>query len=196
MRFGNYVNETTNTLKGTPDNITLIKRECSEFLKELKSGKNILHRASRKFKTLKDSEIIIVPYRTGRAPVDTPEKVHKYIDNLLFEKFGWYPRSESLFCWIQNKNRSETILSIRIVIPANGYKYVYSPIIRDIYENYSRFGRKQDFVKWFKEELLPTYKDKNALNTTFHMYDSIELMLKAKKYYLLSVDFYEKYFSY
>jgi len=107
-----------------------IQKNCQPFIKEFKSSnvKYFLYRATKKNIKFYDK---IIP-RKDRKPRDTPLHIHKLIDDIFKDKFGWKPRSEGVFV-----NPNKTVISeygnAYIFIPIGKYEYLWSPKIDDLY---------------------------------------------------------------
>jgi len=209
MRLDDYILEDTKI--STEEGLEDIKKNCSEYIRELRSGRNLFVRLSESYKPIDHNKILIIPPKSDRIPIDTPKDVHHVIDNLLKAKFGWKPRSEALFVWItEQKNPRWNWYSfwkeVRLIFPIDGYKYVYSSMIGDLFLKYETFLNDYDypiypdsyddnkinndikdkFFEWFKNKGLPTYTKLNALRMGATKHKRTECMLKAKKYYAIS----------
>ncbi len=115
MKFNKYLNE-NNENKQLED----IVKSCYQYFKEIGKGFH-LYRGSY---TFKDKIGIIVP-RTDRLPKDTPKEIHNIINNTLYKRFGWHPRSEGVFATADIHTASAYGEPL-IFVPVNGYKYLYS----------------------------------------------------------------------
>jgi len=195
----------------------IVKRTCSEYIRELKAGKNFFIRNRVGFTSINSSDVILIPAREDRVPRDMSITLHNEMDALLKAKFGWRPRSDSLFVWITPQSETTTRKGNgadrnRIIFPSNGYKYVYSPEVNDVYFEYENimsnmpdnndrdgvYGEfdedevEDEFLNWFTKEALPTYTDKGALKTKLARFDgNVECMLRANKIYVVSQKYIE-----
>jgi len=202
MRLNNYLTE-FKVIK-MEDTLTLLKRNCSEYIRELRSGKNFFIRENNKFVIYSEDDVILLPPREDRAPRDMNPYLHNEMNNLLKAKFGWKPRSEGLFVWVtpQNKNfkrNSFEETEKRLIFPTDGYKYVYSKSIFDIFYEYERIEDElydisdnytpeelnEKFLNWFTKEALPTYTDKNVLKANFPLIET-ECSLRTTKAFVIA----------
>lgn len=201
MRLNSYITEDTKLLT-----VSDIKKDCKPYLSELKSSRNILMRFSLnyKFKTLTRYNL-----KKDRKPVDTPKALHDIMNDSLREKFGWSPRSNGLFVWLTRRSSIERLIKLHktsnsklaYVFPIGPYKYIYSPSIEDIYMNWEATYNERTsnvnsstldspealeiFEKWWFEEILKTYTNKDAMKLFLTSYDRIECMLKCNNVYLI-----------
>lgn len=171
------------------------------FQEYIKNTQYILWRATRK--VIKEYEIITP--RTNRKPKDTPLKLHELCDEMLYEKFGWWVRSEGVFA---TKNKADTFEYgyPYVFIPYEPYKFVYSPKIADFYaeiyetrhfiswkeqniiQDYVKDGVKEEEALKILEKMLKTYTDKDIKNAILYRN---EIAFKCSKYILMSQTFFE-----
>jgi len=148
----------------------LVKRDCSEFLKEIKSSKAFLYRG---IKGVSDDMGIKTP-RADRKPKDTSAKGHKYLGDLFKKHHGWNPRKEGVFCFADEFSTHYYGKSY-IIFPINGYKYLWSSNISDLYAETSSdysFNYEQVYgnlnILWddgeleeFMDEMMGNYEDED-----------------------------------
>jgi hypothetical protein len=191
MRYLNYINENNfvEAIEDKRESIDFLNKECSQFVKELKAGKRLFLRTRHTFSRNENDLLTMKSLHGNREPIDTPKELSKKVDELLKSYFGWKPRSEGYFVWIDNvhSNRIKSNPNItRVIFPINGYKYVYSPEVMDLFDNYSTIYKYKtpdreftEFLVYFRFELLPTYTNKDALKISVNR--NIECMVKAPK---------------
>ena len=130
MRLQQYINEEHKPLD------LIIKElfdKCYPFIKELNKTKNLKRFLYSGRGNQKDT--FIGKVRDDRHPMDTPDDIQEKVDDIFEEKFGWRPRSNSVFCtgdWDMAENYG---LSVYSIFPIGKYKYVWSPKIYDFYSN-------------------------------------------------------------
>jgi len=114
--------------------------------------------------------------RQNRAPLDTHPDLSDVIDDCFQEKFGWKPRSQSVFCYGKHgKELTEDYGDLHRVYPMGDFKFVWGEVkdlthkIRDLMKQY-RFpykgadepydGEQQaDFYEIFSDNLEGKYHD-------------------------------------
>jgi hypothetical protein len=136
MKITNYLRESVEDL-----NFDEIMDNCLPFLKELKKAGKLLKRGTKK-RLPKD--INLMTTRTDRHPLSSSVEFHDYCDLELNKRFGWYPRSSGVF------TKSGNIISIYgspyyVFIPGP-LKFIWSPIIYDLFTFNSYFRMKKDIV--------------------------------------------------
>jgi hypothetical protein len=185
--------------------IALIRKNCSQYLKEdvtLYRG----YKAQVKFfeKTP----------RTNRRPKDLPFVVHEALDEMFNKKFKWSPRSEGVFC-SPDTGATARYGTTYFFFPFDGYKYLWNPGIRDLFDSVEFMVRRyfkelqnkyehesvygiQDFIGVVDDNefktLISMFTDKNLnsySNKNLKKNDRNEVMVKCKKYYM--ADFQEYY---
>jgi hypothetical protein len=120
------------------DIISIIKKDCKKYIKELISYDKILFRGldklPRNTSSIRKNFWKVKP-RKDRTPGDTPEELHNYLDLQFKKKFGWKARSEGVFC---SRSRSTTYNygSPYFVFPIGDYKYLYSNKITDLFVHF------------------------------------------------------------
>ena len=134
-----------------------IKKECSQIIAIYKkhSGK-VLYRG---IKSYPSDYTYIIP-RTNRTPMDTPSEIQEQIDRGFYHVFGWKPRSEGVFC-VADIGTARNYSSGRrasVIFPKNGFKYVWSPEILDLY--FSRVKDMNDYDEVDIDQMKTDYYDK------------------------------------
>lgn len=111
----------------------IVKNECSEILRFYKKHGSFFYRGTKDYQS---NEIFIYKIPSEyRQPKSTPNIVH-YILNKIFNEIGFeVNRSNSVFV-TGNENLAKNYGYPSIFIPKNGFSYLWSPIIRDLYVDY------------------------------------------------------------
>jgi hypothetical protein len=129
MRLKFYINEA----KSVDEIYEILSKDCKPFINEfIKRKKTFLWRGTNKYV---DSIQKITP-RKDRKPRDMPKEMHKFLDNVFKDNFGWYARSEGVFVASDRyfaEDFSKTGMDAYLFFPIGRYKYVWSPNIKDIY---------------------------------------------------------------
>lgn len=197
MRLQHYLIEDITT----DDTIETIRDNCSQWLQESKG--NAVYRGS---------DNIIKTYRLGyprtdRRPRDSDQWIHDEMDNGLEAKYGWKPRSEGLFV-TGDKSQASKYGYEYIVLPFNGYKYTWSPKIKDLFfalysfsspmltgidKFLSLFIKDEYYDEYVKQRgvanAIKTYKDTNL---TKAIDSGNEIIIKCKAYYMMDTDIYKR----
>lgn len=76
----------------------------------------------------------IVKTHMEREPLDTPYYLHNLMDNLFEQKFGWRPRSQSVFVYGSiGKSIAHTYSDhVYSIFPIGPIKYLWSPEVNDL----------------------------------------------------------------
>lgn len=126
MRLDNYLNE--------EDEVSDIQIKCSKILYLYTKQHNYFYRGTRDISRKK----LIMP-RKDRKPSQTNPDVHELLDNMFYEKFGWKVRSEGVFATSHEGDAKIYNVSWPrpndppVFVPVNGFKYIWSPRVRDLY---------------------------------------------------------------
>ena len=153
-----------------------ISRECSDILSISRHSpsKNtlVLFRGSKK--PLLNGAQRYTP-RQDRRPTDMPTEIHEMYDKLFYEKFGWHARSEGVFaCGGERMSYGKNAF----FFPANGFKFVWSPKIFDVYTSMYK-------TKEHVEEGFDSYIDAD-LERAIHSHK--EIIFKCDFYWRVSMD--------
>lgn len=118
--------------------INKIKEQCSDIIKEYDKATTVLWRGSsgsRLIKLDKEGYIFKAYPRDDRYPKDTPQEIHELLDDAFYRKFKWHPRSQGVFA-----SHFSVALGYGIpfvFLPVNGYKYIWSKTINDLYSDFA-----------------------------------------------------------
>lgn len=174
MRLNCYLTE-----KKDKDYVSEIKKKCSEILKYL--NRNVLlYRGTNK--EIEDVEYFIP--RKDRKPFDTDLKVHRAFDAFLWGKFKWMPRSEGVFA---SGSQRHSYGRVYYFFPVNGFKFVWSPIIFDLFTETKGIDLKSKGGQVVFNKLVNSYKDNDLKEAIL---SEKEISFKCDGYYM--VDFKSK----
>lgn len=122
-------------------------KNCKPFLKELDktglAGKRFIWRGSNARVKSKPGIKEIIP-RGDRQPKDMPYELHQEFDNMFYNRFNWYARSEGVFT-TSKRSTATGYGAAYLFFPTGHYSYLWSPDIEDLYsftdsENLDSFG--------------------------------------------------------
>ena len=190
--------------------IEKVKKNCQPFLKE----GHIMYRGVKEdIHTIQKFEPL-----TDRKPKDLPFFMHQYMDELLFKKFGWRPRSEGVFTTSLPQDtepyQGTVEYNPNIFFPVGEYKYVYNTKIRDLWSEiwvrgydsverwYDKYNIEQSWSDVYPED-IPTFTKeyendvKNYLreisegytNDNFDDARNVEVIFKCDSYYLINKEY-------
>jgi hypothetical protein len=144
--------------------------------------------------------------QTERQPLDTPETVHKVMDEIFYKKFKVKARSQSIFC-----TGSEGIASAYgnpfLIFPIGKFTFLWSPQTKDMYDRIRRMGdevnvrldrgarpSEEDLEKAinFMEQVANGYikRDLQKAIASGH-----EIMVQCREYFAVDMGSYEEYFT-
>lgn len=160
MRLKEYINELKIMY---PDKVAdVLMEECKPFIDDfIKRKKTFIWRGT--LKNLSGPMEKFTP-RKNRKPRDMPKYLHDYLDMVFKSEFGWRVRSEGVFVSSDKsmaKDFSESGDDAYLFFPIGRYKYVWSPVVKDIYTwlgrsmmtiYYFHDGRKSGSSSWFSSE--------------------------------------------
>ena len=198
MRLTRYINESEDAFYAN------VNSNCSQILKLYKRTFSIsshmiggvLFRGLKKaipLGTVKSSRT-----EKGRRPKDTPLEVHNWLNQEFKRKFGWSVR-DGISC-TTSYGHAHGYGKIHVFLPFDGYKYVYSEEIGDLYIDLPGMaiaGMQKDFDlnEWLDEinEVLDSYTDKGIAHllvkgSKVGSGHGPEIMFNAPKYYLFNID--------
>lgn len=112
----------------------LLYYKCEPFLKELLKGGNIYLLYSGRYNM---DDYFIKKIRKDRNPKDMPWNIHEILDEMFYDKFKIYARSQSMFCTGNYNDANSYGDDVYSIYPiGNNYKYIWSPDIRDLYSDW------------------------------------------------------------
>lgn len=204
MRLTKYLNEKIiKTYDLSYDEMKeLLYKDCGKYIQLIKDSPKMYKRSAAKNPKSIDKRNV----RRNRRPVDTPLVLHNMLDNFLYNKFGWYPRSDGLFVWTTPKMRKTT--GEYWTFPIGKFSVVWNTNIKDIFytlgdwlmDNYditwNWFVRKpkeskeqilNEFFEEQKNKLFQEYTD-NILQS-LRIPHSVEVMVNCEYYYLINQNY-------
>ncbi len=134
-----------------------IYSECGEYLNDLK--KQLKHQKYKKLESSKyhmlyrgmmfiDDDFGVMYPIENRKTIDTPKFISEKFNELLYDKFGWYPRTEGVFAF-QKLGSSSNYGESYMIFPVDGFEYIWSPNISDFYIEFKR--KNNLMIKYFKD---------------------------------------------
>ena len=123
--------------------IILIKRDCKAYLREFK--------LKELYRGIGEERVAwkVTP-RSDRRPLDTDRKVHDALNKVFEEMFGWKVRSGVFVSMDGNWDQTDMMF-----FAGGSYKYVYSPMILDLYSQGSdAYGDNGSLLKIFGRMVL------------------------------------------
>ena len=125
-------------LKYKKSSLELLKKQCSQIIKEYDNAGSILFRGtnSTRMTNIDENNNIYKVYpREDRRPKDTPLFMQIKLDDLFYKVFKWKPRSQGVFA-VRNFGIAHSYGNAYAFFPVNGYKYVWSMRVDDLYGDY------------------------------------------------------------
>jgi hypothetical protein len=182
----------------------ILHKDCSQFIKE----------GNKLFRGYDSNEKFIerTP-RKERTSTDTPQALSDMLDIYFKSKFGWKPRSEGVFA-SSSISQASMYGKVYHIFPVNGYKYIWSPDVYDLFsilntkigkflndENFkdidfgygggppsAKFISSKDVSNEIVKEFMDDFDNKIISTYTNKNLDKNkrnEVMIKCKKYYML-----------
>ena len=195
MRLQEFLNEKIRSVEEIKETI---ERDCSFYLYYLRKGKNFYKRDLPRLPKARLEERKV---RKDRKPADTPVEFHNALDNFLYKKFGWYPRSQGLFVWASNN----LIGAQMPILPIGKFSVVFHKDITDIYTKIAMFiqhsygydidelpnsitrDEKRRWAQEFIEEHKPALNNyTDSIIRSLRMPNTREIMINCDKYYILN----------
>lgn len=169
--------------------VKILKKDCKPFLREIKPAKAFMWRGLG----ISITDIKKMVVRRGRLATDMPHWLHKLLDEVFEDNFGWKARSNSAFA-VGFKVASEKYGRKYLFFPIGKYEYIWAPEIEDLYEylNIKKFREeirpKEINEEWIEENIISEYIESNLVDVIKkQLYN--EVMFNCKKYYLVNEDY-------
>jgi hypothetical protein len=169
------------------DKFKIIEKECSEIcdIYRKKGGISFLYRGSENYY----SQFQKIKPRTDRIPTDTNPEMSNYLDELFYKKFGWKPRRTGVFCTGDLMKTYHYGNSSYIIFPKNGFEFIWSNTIKDLY-NLLTWNNIQDL--FLKNKLKPDKSFEDELNLIINSYKNKDLYkaINSKNEIMIKCDYY------
>ena len=135
------------SIKYQRSTINKIKEQCSQIIKEYNRADMVLFRGSGSSSLIKmdNTNYVFKAYpRDDRWPKDTQEYLHDLLNDAFYKKFKWKPRSQGVFASHYSVALGYGVPYV--FFPVNGYKFIYSKTINDLYSDFAEdFDRGDDY---------------------------------------------------
>lgn len=199
-----YLTEDINNIKNITDKKILgklekVEKDCSQILKVYKKAGKVLWRGSQSlFRYGFFSGLQKFKSRKHRHPMDTSLFVHKILDDMFEEKFGWKARSENSVFVTGHENLARDFGETYIFLPFDGFEFIWSPKITDLYtklnsykNNYGLVDKTSFSVGEFEAHNLRAKFDKkiNEIVTTYTNKE-LDQAIKSKNEIMFHCEYY------
>jgi len=162
------------------DVVSLIKRDCKQYLKIFKSveREECLFKGSDSIR--KDDIIKIKSRLDNRIPRNTDKEIHDYLNKLFKDMFGWNVRN-GVFVTPAHYD-AELYGDVCLFFPIGNFKYVWSPEVNDL----TRFISSRTNLTWdvTVSKIISSYTDKH-FKDIFKEINNPEVSFNCKEYYLV-----------
>jgi len=158
-----------------------LQNNCSEYLKEkehydLYRGIKIANPENQNYQ-----RFVMTPNR-NRHPKDVDIKIQDFVDEFFIKKFGWAPRRTGVFATGEASFAAD-FGSIWKIYPSNGFRFLWSPDVRDLFDvaDFPGRGKKtvEDVNIYLDDEILPTYINSDLISA---IKSGHEIMINCDQY--------------
>lgn len=158
--------------------VETLDKECSDIIKIYSRAKWCLLRGEKAQNKDFISRIprIANSSQDSRKPASTPEEVHDFINKWFDKKFGW-PVRNGVFTTGKIGTASD-YGTIYLFFPTDGYKFVYSKSISDLYSQmpmrieWDKWTEKEREMWFYEKTWLPDLDSKNT-NTSYTTWETV-----------------------
>jgi hypothetical protein len=158
MRLQKFINEGHKAIrlnsktesKKVYEIITLLFKDCKQYLKDLKGTSEPLYRGAR------GGDITLITPRADREPKDMSRELQELFDTAFYNDFGWYPRSEGVFCSGKYDQASGYGSAVFTVWPIGKYNFIYSD---DTHDLYTKSENLNDKVKYGEDSWYDDFEE-------------------------------------
>lgn len=168
------------------EHVKTISNECGDFLKS--ADGSLLFRG---VKGLSPNEVHYHTPRKERAPVDSSIELTDLLNTHLKDLAGFKPRTDAVFT-TGSAGVASNYGTAFIVYPKDGFKFIWSPEIRDAYGFFTLgVGRQSTDDKWQQVyDTIPDYEDRMA-RATGDEYDELDFETTSKFLEMFAKDLYK-----
>jgi len=130
MRLTTFINESSDY--DHAEIIDALLRTCMPYLKDRKFDQHYPEHQLYSGRNRGDEVFFVDTIRSNREPKDTPQWMHRDLDNRFFQKFGVRARSNALFT-TGSYSQASSYGDIYIIFPKGQYTVIWSDDIQDLY---------------------------------------------------------------
>jgi len=162
-----------------------VRSDCKKYLRDVfdRSGWKIMRRSvgvrmiGRAYK--------VIP-RSDRRSKDLGKTLHDNLNKVFEERFGWKVRG-GVFTYTQGMYG---VLTSNIFLPIGDYKYCYSPLVVDLWDDRMVLGSMDlsELDSWIADK----YVDRGLHATLMGSMKSVEVAWNCKAYYLIHGTVWER----
>ena len=186
-RLNRYITEQEED--GLDTFIEVVQKNCKPFLREIKGSGDLVYRGIDDKKGINGWGKLKV--RKNRKPRLVKAGLHKILDGHLHEKFGWYPRSEGLFCGSE-KVAGHFGYFLFAIFPIGKFKYIWKKDVGVLYGLYDIYSFKKSKREKTLEKIMneiSNYTNKNLKQgIKGNKTNKTEYIIKCNEYYAFDLD--------
>lgn len=189
------------------DLLAILEKDCKPYLAAIRADGGMFFRGIKGKPPVAipatdgkwTEDIFKVTPRKDRQPLDTSREAHDAFDKYFKRLFKFKARSEGVFCVGDNHQGIDHIQmygTMYMIFPIGEFSCVWSPKIQDLYKEYT-----EDFIAHTSQKPGSEYFEEDLEEWLYHMgyttdvkgalHTKNEVMLKTKKYYAVSTNFYD-----
>jgi len=139
--------------------------------------------------------------RKDRVPLNSPEYIHKFMDEWMEKELGSKFRSGAIFCAGDQK----TVLNFGkayVIMPIGKFSYAWSPFIEDVYSDVEEISyaakregeHAQETLDKIAEVLTNARYRTDDIHSAMKDYSSHEIMVCCDEYYAIENSVFTDYF--
>lgn len=139
--------------------------------------------------------------RKDRVPLNSPDYIHKYMDEWMEKELGSKFRSGSIFCASERR----TVLNFGnpfVILPIGNFTYAWSPFIEDVYSDVEEISyaaekagdNSQETLDKIGEVLENAKYETTDLMRAMRDYPAHEIMVCCDEYYAFEPSVFTDYF--
>jgi len=175
----------------TPEDVILgkmLKTHCMEYINQI-GIYNIFNHEKSLYRGVQHHEKYLIAKQVrleNRTPLDSSPELHQKLNDYFVSRFG-EPFRDAVFAsgneilageYTNNKGDG----GVYVVFPSNGYRFIWSDTIKDLWSYYKRFKTDDDD----KDNALIDFIDDNNLYTSSNLKSAIashhEIMIRCDQY--------------
>jgi hypothetical protein len=180
MKFYNFLNENYDEDEARKI-LKILLKDCKPYIDILKKFNFAEYFLTGRRKPLASDPIIKRKVRKNRDALDTPDVIHKWVDNWFYKKFGIKARSQTVFC-TSSYGQAMNYGSVYFLFPIGKFEVIWSKKHQDLFRRSYMDKGLEDYQEYFMDDFANTYVKGNPIDA---LNSGNEIMLYCKEYYLM-----------
>jgi hypothetical protein len=177
MKFKTFLNETYNEDEARKI-LKILLKDCKPYIDILKKNNFMYYfLTGRRI----NEEFIKRKVRQDRRSLDTPDDIHKWVDDWFLKKFGIKARSQTVFC-TSRYGQASSYGKVYFLFPIGKFEIIWNKKYPDIFNRAFMDRGLESYKEYFMDNFADAYVKGKPIEA---LKSGNEIMLHCKEYYLM-----------